>query len=108
MGNFPENHTRDQRQFPRINAQCPVLYLTEGSERWLVGKLLNMSATGLLMVSEDPLTEKASISIKLQPGSNKLIPAISGSGHIIRCSRNRLDRYNVSIKLTRIDPPKKI
>ena len=94
----------NSRIFPRVDTECPVLYAIGSSERWRVGKLVNMSATGLRMTCAEPLLRNISITIKTQPGANRLVPQMTGKGKITRCETldKTNSRYQISCKLSKI------
>jgi hypothetical protein len=95
----------DKRIFPRISAECPVLYLGPGMQRWLVGKLIDFSATGLRLTCDTLLETGDEISIQIKPGSNRKIPAISGVGSVVRTDFNNMGQYEISIKMLRVNKP---
>lgn len=107
MSQHQPEKRQDKRVFPRMAAECPVLYRTNEQERWCVGMLQDFSATGVLMTCNRALTEGTQISLRLERGRNKSLPALSGSGTIIRSDKLSSTKYEVACKLTQIDPPSK-
>ncbi len=105
MQNSDLAETPNNRVFPRINAKCPVMHRSDDSERWSVGLLINFSATGMLFTSARALDVGANIHVRLERGRNLVIPALSGSGNIIRCSKIETNKYEIACKLTKINPP---
>lgn len=103
---LPERR-RDKRLFPRIAAECPVLYRTHDQERWCVGVLKNFSATGILMTCTRALATGTPISLRLERGRNLSIPALSGSGAVVRSEKLSSTKYEIACKLTQIDRPAK-
>lgn len=101
----PPEKQHDKRLFPRMTAACPVLYRTHEQERWCVGVLQDFSATGLLMTCDRDLAAGTPISLRLERGRNRNLPALSGSGIIARSDKLSATKYQVACKLTRIDPP---
>lgn len=98
---------QNKRMFPRMEAECPVLYRTTEQERWCVGVLRDFSATGVLMICDRALLTGMPISLRLERGRNKSLPALSGSGIVIRSDALSAKKYEIACKLTRIDPPGK-
>lgn len=96
----------NNRVFPRINAKCPVMHRSGEHERWSVGLLINFSATGMLFTSARALKIGTDIIIRLERGRNLVIPALSGSGHVIRCTKIENNKYEVACKLTKVNLPK--
>jgi hypothetical protein len=103
MASVLDNNQENQRAFPRIAVSCPVLYLPPNSKRWIVGKLMDFSATGICMVCDTRLDIGTEISLQIKPGSKKTVPAISAMGTVIRCEVNKEQRYVVSCKLTKVN-----
>jgi len=97
----------NNRVFPRIKAKCPVMHRSVETERWSVGLLINFSATGMLFTSARALKLNSNIIVRLERGRNLVIPALSGSGHIIRCTKIENNKYKIACKLTKIKPPQK-
>lgn len=103
---LPEKR-RNKRVFPRMPAECPVLFRTNDQERWYIGVLQDYSATGMLMTCTRALLAGTPISMRLERGSNRSIPALSGSGTVIRSDKLSSTKYVIACKLTQIDPPGK-
>ena len=95
----------NNRIFPRVDATCPVMHRANEIQRWSVGLLTNFSATGLLFQSARKLKADSAISVRLERGRNRVIPALSGSGKVIRCTKMANNKYEVACKLSHIDPP---
>lgn len=92
----------DNRVFPRTKAICPVLYRIQGTNRWYVSILNNLSATGLQMKCKESISQGSTLDIQLKPGSNKLIPALQATGIVIRTELNPEKEQLVSCKLIKI------
>jgi len=95
----------NNRVFPRIIAKCPVMHRPDESVRWSVGLLINFSATGMLFNSACALEIGATINVRLERGKKLVIPALSGSGTVIRCTEIEANKYEIACKLTKINPP---
>ena len=95
----------NNRVFPRVEAICPVMHRANESQRWSVGLLINFAATGLLFQSTRALQADTDIMVRLERGRNRVIPALSGSGKVIRCTKMDNNKYEVACKLSHIDPP---
>ena len=107
MSQHQPEKQRNKRVFPRISAECPVLYRTNEQERWCVGMLQDFSATGVLMTCSRSLEAGTPISLQLERGRNKTLPALRGSGVIIRSDKLSNKKYEIACKMTKIDPPSK-
>jgi c-di-GMP-binding flagellar brake protein YcgR len=102
---LPKADTAEQRVFPRISAQCPVRYRESTTGRWLIGRMLDFSATGLLMTTDTNLEQGAQINVQVEPGSKKHIPALRGVGKVVRSRHIDDDHFEIGIKMLRIEPP---
>lgn len=96
------NEIVERRAFPRIEAQCPVLYQLRPNSRWLVARLEEYSATGISMVCDDNLSEGTEIAIQIKPGSQKTVPQLSAQGCVVRCTLNKDNRFKVSCKILKV------
>ena len=105
MQNSDLKNIDNNRVFPRVNATCPVMHRASEAERWSVGLLINFSATGMLFNSARALQEDSPITVRLERGRNLVIPALSGSGRVIRCTKIESNKYEIACKLTQINPP---
>lgn len=105
MQNSDVKNSPNNRVFPRVDATCPVMHRANESQRWSVGLLINFSATGMLFQSARILQADTDIAVRLERGRNRIIPALSGSGKVIRCTKIANGKYEVACKLSHIDPP---
>lgn len=92
----------ERRAFPRIDANCPVLYQPRPNSRWIVARLLEYSATGISMVCDENLPEGGEIAIQIKPGSLKTIPQLSANGKVVRCVETSDNRFKVSCKILKV------
>jgi c-di-GMP-binding flagellar brake protein YcgR len=92
----------ERRAFPRLAANCPVLYRVKANERWLVASLDEYSATGFSMVCENNLAEGTEIAIQIKPGSRKTVPKLSAMGKVLRCEENDQQRFKISCKIIKV------
>ncbi len=104
MSRFSDKPFREKRLFPRIVTQCQVLYRTPDSQAWNVARLVDFSAIGLRIECDELLLLETPLSIQIKPGEDKAIPAISAQGQVVRCEPNTDLRYEISCKLTKVNP----
>jgi len=97
----------EKRKFPRMPAECPILFRCQSNHVWKLGKMMDISATGLSLVCPEPCKEDITIEFQVQPGDNKLVPAITGYAEILRCIPMDNNEYHISCKLTRVNMSKK-
>ena len=89
----------EKRIFPRLEARCPVLYQIDKQKSWKVGKMQNLSATGLQLLCNKAIPADTIIHIHVKPGTQKNIPEIKATGEVVR-SEYIDDSYIISCKLT--------
>lgn len=92
----------ERRAFPRLPANCPLLYRIKANDRWLVATLEEYSATGFSMICDDDLKEGSEIAIQIKPGSRKTIPKLSAMGKVLRSEGNDQDRFKISCKIVKV------
>lgn len=97
----------DKRVFPRIPAQCPVRFRVDQTRRWLIARLVDFSATGLLMLAPCPILAGNPVSIHLEPGSRRDIPPLAGDGKVVRCVDLGNGEYQVAVKILKFAPLQK-
>ena len=93
------------RKFPRITANCPARYFDSVTQYWQTAHLINLSATGLLMHVEVPVLEGSEISIQVEPGDRKTVPAIRCFGTVARCDLTDEGDIRAAIDIDRIETP---
>ncbi len=64
---------REKRDFIRMCVECPVLLQVPGGDT-LEGRVKNLSATGMLVLCPEPLSEGTELQITIQPGSEAIAP----------------------------------
>jgi hypothetical protein len=94
----------NQRNFPRIPGKCPVLYKPDSTSRWLVAKLVDYSATGLAIICETHFQVNDEFDIQVKPGSNRIIPGISGRARTVNCEPDG-NNFRVSCQLIQVQRP---
>ncbi len=101
-----ENKVDEKRKFPRITAESPILYREKNSTRWILGNLIDLSATGLAMISNENFSENSEFEFQIKAGKNKSIPEFRGEGIILRCIDQKNKQFLLSCKLLKIKPEK--
>lgn len=91
--------TNEKRIFPRSDMQCPILYRYSDKKAWKVGKMLNLSATGMQLITNEDPEKKKTIHLHVKPGSQKVIPEITATGEIIRIN-DVGDKFILACRLT--------
>ena len=76
----------DKREYPRIEASCPVRYSVGDSGVWEDAMLLDYSATGIRFLCDDLLLKGTEIKIEILPEVHQHIPRMSVECVVIRFS----------------------
>ena len=76
----------EKREYPRVEASCPIRYQTGDVDVWEEATLMDYSATGIRMLCDDLLLKGTKIRIEVLPGSLQHIPQISAEGVVVRFS----------------------
>lgn len=103
----PDSTLDEKRQFPRMPAECPILYRHEHADTWYLGKLIDFSATGLSIISDQIVAANSVFEFQIKPGDNKAIPRFEGKGIVKRCISKTHRQYHLSCQLTKIQTPDK-
>jgi len=69
--------------------------------------MMDLSATGLSLICPDSCKEEVTIEFQVKPGSNKLVPAITGFAEILRCIPMNNTEFLISCKISKINMPQK-
>lgn len=97
-----EEDFKERRAFPRMPANCPVLYRVKENQRWLVATLEEYSATGFRMICDISLKEGSEVAIQIKPGSRKTIPQLSAMGKVLRCEEKDQNHFLISCKIVKV------
>ncbi len=98
----------ERRLFPRIPADCPVLFRCQSNHKWKLGKMMDFSATGLSLVCPDSCKEEVTIEFQVKPGDNSMIPAITGYAQILRCIPMPNNEFHISCSVSKVNVVKKV
>jgi len=74
----------EKREYPRVEASCPIRYQSDSDNEWQNATMLDYSATGIRMLCDDLLLKGTKIRIEVLPGSLQHIPQISVEGIVVR------------------------
>ena len=97
----------EKRKFPRIPGQCTVLYRFENHSTWLMGTLLDLSASGLGMLCQTAMLDHTLFDFQVSACDTKMIPEITGQAKVIRCAASDNNQFMISAKLVRVVPAKR-
>ncbi len=91
----------EKRDFQRMAMDCSLQFSVADSAQKLEGKVINLSAKGILFVAADEIAPGASVEIKLTPITN-ITPPMSASTIVARCEKHGDDEYHVAAEIVQI------
>ncbi len=80
---------------------CVMDYQLEKEGQAYLGKVINLSATGILFVTSDSLEIGAKVQIKLTP-VNDITPPMSADTLVARCDKQSENEYQVAAQIVQI------
>ncbi len=96
-----DDHYQEKRDFIRMRVDTQVTYtLNDKADDIHHGNSIDLSATGLYMVTDYAPKVNDEVNILMNPSSERL-PPFSATGKVIRCSTDKDNKnlYHVSIEL---------
>lgn len=90
----------EKRDFLRMAMDCSMQFRQSDHEQQQ-GKVINLSAKGILFVSTDPIAPGTSVEIKLTPVSD-ITPPMSANTIVARCEKKADDEYHVAAEIVQI------
>jgi len=91
----------EKRDFQRMALDCVMDYQLEKEGQAYLGKVINLSATGILFVTSDSLEIGAKVQIKLTP-VNDITPPMSADTLVARCDKQSENEYQVAAQIVQI------
>ncbi len=76
---------KEQRQYPRMDIECPARFSIEGQAGQAGAIVKNLSGGGLLLWLEQPVQPGASLSIRIDPPSD-ITPPMNARVKVLRCT----------------------
>lgn len=85
----------EQRDFIRMETDCTVNYSITGSGETKQGVCRNLSATGILFYSKEPIAENTKLDIHIEAGSS-MIPPLKAVIQVVRIKPNGNNDFEVA------------
>ena len=73
----------EKRGFIRMNADSPLQYKIAGSQKYLQARCVNLSATGVLMKTEEQIQPGTVMYIRIKPEKN-IVPPLYATVEVVR------------------------
>ncbi|QEP43422.1 PilZ domain-containing protein [Ectothiorhodospiraceae bacterium BW-2] len=74
----------EKRDFIRMGVECPTTYQLEGDPNHYLATTLDLSATGIRLMTDNPLSPGTRLTIHLQP-EKMIVPPLKAVVEVIRC-----------------------
>lgn len=91
----------EKRDFQRMALGCSMEYQLANIPGSHEGKVINLSAKGVLFVSGDKVQTGDRLSIKLSPVNN-ITPPMSADIEVTRCEKQSDSEFQVAAKIVQI------
>jgi hypothetical protein len=95
------NDFSEKRSFPRMGIECPAQYLIQGSTEVAEGRVKNLSAAGLLLLTTQEIDPGTKLSIHIVP-TQPITPPFSADLNVVRSSAGGEGEYEVACSIERI------
>jgi hypothetical protein len=92
----------EKREYPRVEANCPIRYQTGDADVWEDATLLDYSATGIRMLCDDLLLKGTKLKLEVLPGSLQHIPQISVEGVVVRFSMDEECSFQIGCEFVSV------
>jgi c-di-GMP-binding flagellar brake protein YcgR len=92
----------EKREYPRVEASCPIRYQTDDANVWEDATLLDYSATGIRMLCDDLLLKGTKLKLEVLPGSLQHIPQISVEGVVVRFSMDEECSFQIGCEFVSV------
>ena len=91
----------EKRDFQRMAMDCTLQYSVADNAQKQQGKVINLSAKGILFIADDEIKPGANVEIKLTPVS-KITPPMLASTRVARCEKHGEDEYHIAAEIVQI------
>ena len=95
LSDNPKGSWLEKREYPRISAKCPVRYKVVYEENWHEGILLDYSATGARIQSEELILKGTHVIVEVIQGTSKNVPLFSVEAIVVRFSLNDEHQFEI-------------
>ena len=91
----------EKRDFQRMAMDCSMEYQLSNDSKPCEGKVINLSAKGILFSSRYAVQAGDSLAIKLTP-VNKITPPMSADILVARCDQQSDNEYQIAAEIVQI------
>lgn len=91
----------EKRDFYRMALDCSLEFQVAGNDKVYQGRVVNLSATGVLFVASEPVQSSTELSVTLTPVSD-ITPPMSANCRVIRCDELSEDEFQIASEIIKI------
>jgi hypothetical protein len=95
------NDFSEKRSFPRMGIECPAQYLLQDTTDVVEGRVKNLSAAGLLLLTSHEINPGTRLSIHIVP-TQPITPPFSANLTVVRSSASGEGEFEVACSIERI------
>ena len=97
------NYYAERRKFLRMSVDCPARFRIAGSSRLSAAIVKNLSASGMLILSEQELDPGTQLAVEIMPGKT-IPPPLSAEARVLRTLPTETGDFNIACSFERILP----
>ena len=90
----------EKRDFKRMSVECDISYTLEGGSEKFYGKGSDLSATGVMFTTDQPLAKGARLDLSVHPYIKTVLP-LQARATVIR-SEKQAEGYLIGVKLEQV------
>jgi PilZ domain len=91
----------EKRDFLRMSIECPARYRSEGAGQAAAAVVKNISGSGLLLATDQPLEAGALLALEVLPGKT-ITPPLAAYVRVVRSDSDDQGGYSVACTIERI------
>jgi hypothetical protein len=95
------NDFAEKRSFHRMGVEAPAQYILQGAEEIANGRVKNLSAAGLLLLTSQEISPGTKLSIHIVP-SQPITPPFSASLSVVRSNAADGGGFEIACSIERI------
>jgi len=91
----------EKRDFYRMGIQCPAKFRVQGSAEVSDSQVMNLSATGLLMVAPQEISPGTRLAIRIEP-VQAITPPLSANASVLRSTPTEAGMFQIACAIDQI------
>jgi hypothetical protein len=95
------NDFAEKRDFYRMGIKCPAKFRIQGALEVSDGQVMNLSASGLLMVSPQEISPGTQLAIRIEP-IQAITPPLSANASVLRSTPTEAGTFEIACAIEHI------